>query len=413
MRDWLRVALALTGLGWGANQFASLLAVYRVEDGVSHELVTGMFATYVAGLAPALLVFAWLSQHVGKRTVIRPALLLSVVSTVLLILGSETSWLLFAGRLTAGLAIGAAMGAGTAWLKELSADAPAGTGARRATIALSSGFALGPLVAGAIAHWLPYPQVLPYVVHLVGMLGVVALAWNTPEADRSDHPTPTIRQVLAHLDAPWFWHVLLPSAPWVFAAGTASFVIAPSLLAGDWSGSPLLVGIGAGVTLGTGVFVQPSIRRFGAGRPTAVLPLGMALTAVGLAMVTAIAVTGVAWLLLPVWLVLGAAYGTVLVGGLGLVERRTPMALMAPSNAVFYVLTYIGFIAPYWVALLTAWFSAAQVLGAGALLAAIICVSSTLRRRAMLPPRDDPDGLPSDLGQANSSTSGTTSAIES
>lgn len=380
MRDWLRVALALTGLGWGANQFAALLAVYRVEDGVSEQLVTGMFATYVAGLAPALLVFAWLSQHVGKRTVIRPALLLSVASTLMLILGSETEWLLFAGRLAAGLAIGAAMGAGTAWLKELSADAPVGTGARRATIALSSGFALGPLVAGAVAHWLPYPQVLPYVVHLVGMIGIVALAWNTPEADRSDHPTPTIRAVLAHLDAPWFWHVLLPSAPWVFAAGTASFVIAPSLLEGGWSGSPLLVGVGAGVTLGTGVFIQPSIKRFGANRPVAVLPLGMALTAVGLGLVTLVAVTGIVWLLVPVWLVLGAAYGTVLVGGLGLVERRTPVELMAPSNAVFYVLTYVGFIAPYWVALLAAWFTRTQILGAGALLAAVICVSLTLRR---------------------------------
>lgn len=386
MRDWLRVALALTGLGWGANQFASLLAVYRVEDGVSEQVVTGMFATYVAGLAPALLVFAWLSQHVGKRTVIRPALLLSVASTVMLILGSEVEWLLFAGRLAAGLAIGAAMGGGTAWLKELSADAPVGTGARRATIALSSGFALGPLVAGAIAHWLPAPQVLPYLVHLVGMLVVVVLAWNTPEADRSDHATPSIRQVLGHLDAPWFWHVLLPSAPWVFAAGTASFVIAPTLLEGNWSGSPILVGIGAGVTLGTGVFIQPTIRRFGAGRPTAVLPIGMALTAVGLALVTLIALTGTAWLLLPVWLVLGAAYGTVLVGGLGLVERRTPMPLMAASNAVFYVLTYVGFIAPYWVALLGEWFSRAQILGAGALLAAAICISLTLRRRVITVP---------------------------
>ncbi len=390
MRDWLRVALALTGLGWGANQFAALLVVYRVEDGVSEQLVTGMFATYVAGLAPALLVFAWLSQHVGKRTIVRPALLLSMVSTTLLVLGSDTEWLLFAGRLTAGLAIGAAMGAGTAWIKELSADAPVGTGARRATIALSSGFALGPLVAGAVAYWLPYPQVLPYLVHLLGMAVVIALAWNAPERDRSDHATPSIRAVLNHLDAPWFWHVLLPTAPWVFAAGTSSFVIAPSLLAGAWSGSPLLVGIGAGATLGTGVLIQPTIRRFGTDRPTAVLPVGLVLTTVGLVLVAVLAVTGAVWLLVPIWLVLGAAYGTVLVGGLGLVERRTPVELMAPTSAVFYVLTYVGFIAPYWVALLAAWFSPAQVLGAGALLAAILGISSTVRRRvAAVAPVDE------------------------
>lgn len=401
MRDWLRVALALTGLGWGANQFASLLAVYRTQDGASEQLVTGLFATYVAGLAPALLIAAWLSQHVGKRTVIRPALLLSVLSTLMLILGSENEWLLFAGRLAAGVAIGAAMGPGTAWLKELSTDAPTGTGARRATIALSSGFALGPLVAGAVAQWLPGPQVLPYVVHLIGMIGVVALAWGTPEADRSDHPTPSIRAVLVHLDAPWFWHALVPSAPWVFAAGTVSFLIAPSLVDSAWAGSPILVGVAAGVTLGTGVLIQPTVRRFGTAHSHVVLPLGMALATVGLALVTLLAVTGLAWLLLPVWLILGAAYGTTLVGGLGLVERRTPIPLMAPTNAVFYVLTYVGFIAPYWVALLTTWFTKPQILGAGAVLAAVICVSLVVRRHVTR-------HLP-----ANSLTSGTTSAIES
>lgn len=402
MRDWLRVSLALTGLGWGANQFAALLAVYRTQDGISEQVVTGMFATYVAGLAPALLVAAWLSQHVGKRTVIRPALLLSVFSTLLLILGSQAEWLLFAGRLAAGVAIGAAMGPGTAWLKELSADAPPGTGARRATIALSSGFALGPLVSGAIAEWLPAPQVLPYVVHLVGMVGIAALAWGAPEADPSDHPTPSIRAVLVHLDAPWFWHALLPSAPWVFAAGTAGFVLAPSLVHGGWSGSPVLAGVSAGVTLGTGVLVQPSIRRLGAAHSHVVLPLGLALTTVGLVLVTLLAVTGSAWFLLPVWLVLGAAYGTNLVGGLGLVERRTPIPLMAPTNAVFYVLTYVGFIAPYWVALLTAWFTKPQILGAGAVLAAIISLSLGIRRRATVtgPVPEDPAGPPlgEDLG---------------
>lgn len=375
MRDWLRVALALTGLGWGANQFASVLAVYRIQDGASEQLVTGLFATYVAGLAPALLIAAWLSQHVGKRTVIRPALLLSVLSTLLLILGSQTEWLLFAGRLAAGVAIGAAMGPGTAWLKELSADAPPGTGARRATIALSSGFALGPLVAGAVAQWLPGPQVLPYVIHLVGMIGVVALAWGTPEADRSDHPTPSIRAVLVHLDAPWFWSSLVPSAPWVFAAATVSFLIAPSLVDSVWAGSPILIGVAAGVTLGTGVLIQPAVRRLGVAHSHLVLPLGMALATVGLASVTLLAVTGVVWLLPAVWLILGAAYGTTLVGGLVLVERRTPVPLMAPTNAVFYVLTYVGFVAPYWVALLTAWFTRPQILGAGAVLAAVICVS--------------------------------------
>ena len=73
----------------------------------------------------------------------------------------------------AGLASGAAFGPGTTWIKELSED---GAGARRAAGALSAGFGGGPLVAGAMAQWLPAPAVVPYVAHLV-VVAVAALVF--------------------------------------------------------------------------------------------------------------------------------------------------------------------------------------------------------------------------------------------
>src|SRR5699024_12425080 len=54
--SWLRVALAVFAVGWGANQFAPLLYLYRTAQGLSQSEVTAMFSVYVVGLLPALLV---------------------------------------------------------------------------------------------------------------------------------------------------------------------------------------------------------------------------------------------------------------------------------------------------------------------------------------------------------------------
>ena len=70
-RTWRRVAAAMLAAGWGANQFAPMLLVYREQRGLSEQLVTGMFAAYVGGLVPALLAAAWVSQHTGKRPLVR------------------------------------------------------------------------------------------------------------------------------------------------------------------------------------------------------------------------------------------------------------------------------------------------------------------------------------------------------
>ena len=152
---WLRVAAAMFAVGWGANQFAAMLQVYRDEDGASAEAVTALFGAYAFGLIPALLIFGPISDRIGRRRIMRPVLVLSTVATVILIVGGDQMWLLLLGRLAAGVASGAAFAPGTAWIKELSADHAPGTGARRATLALSGGFGSGPLVAGSVRPMAP------------------------------------------------------------------------------------------------------------------------------------------------------------------------------------------------------------------------------------------------------------------
>lgn len=332
-------------VGWGANQFAAMLLVYRDEDGASSEAVTALFGAYALGLIPALLIVAPISDRIGRRVILRPVLVLSIIATVILIVGGDNLALLLLGRLLAGIASGAAFAPGTAWIKELSTDRPAGTGARRAAWALSAGFGSGPLVAGIVAQWLPAPTVLPYVPHLVLMVLIVAVSWNAPEVQTTpvgSGPRRATEVWTAMRSRPFLLGVVL-TAPWVFGAATISFATLPTFV--DIAAAPVaVVGSLAGLTLWTGVAVQPIGKRLG--DPRRIIIVGLLAAAAGLMTGIFLSATGQAWLVVPAAMLLGTAYGLILVGGLTTVEALAHPDDLGTLNAVFYSLTYIGFSAP-------------------------------------------------------------------
>lgn len=380
---WLRVAAALFAVGWGANQFAAMLLVYREENGASTEAVTALFGAYALGLIPALLLVAPLSDRIGRRKVIRPVLVLSVVATVVLLLGGDNATVLLLGRLAAGIASGAAFAPGTAWVKELSASEPPGTGARRATWALSAGFGSGPLVAGIAAQWLPAPTVLPYVPHLVLMAFVLAISWNAPEPTmtRSHDETRRRSEVWQAIRSRPFALGITLTAPWVFGAAATAFATVPTFV--EIGFAPIAVtGALCGLTLWTGVAVQPLGRRLG--DPRLVITAGLGAAAAGLLVGLLLASTGVAWLVLPTAVLLGTSYGLILVGGLTTVEGLAHADDLGTLNAVFYSLTYVGFAAPLVSTLILQQLSAEalMLIGVGVIALTAPIVVMSLERRA-------------------------------
>ena len=351
-RSWVPTALAVFAVGWGANQFSPLLSLYRTDQGLSQSDVTAMFSVYIVGLLPALLVAGRWSDRNGRRVLMRPVLILSLVSTVVMLLGPQDPLWLFLGRFLAGVASGAAFGAGSAWVRELSVDAPPGTGARRAAIALSGGFGLGGLVAGLIGEWAPAPMLSPYVPHLV--LGAVALvaAWNAADPyvpPEQSEPAPLIpasagtRRFLLGV-APWAWLV--------FGCASMSFAVLADLLGGDAGLPTAYAGVMVGVTLGSGVLIQPVIRRLAQTAPPSRPPIaGLLAATVGMAagaiLVASSELPGRAFWLLPIAVLLGIGYGTLLVAGLVEVEMQAGPRDHAGLVAVFYVIAYIGMGTPY------------------------------------------------------------------
>src|SRR6185295_6612548 len=154
-----------------------------------------LFAVYALGLTLGLLIGGPLSDRRGRRLVVLPGALLALAGTALLAAGANRFGLLAAGRLLVGLGSGAVFSGGTAWIQDLSSDAPPGTGARRATIALSAGFGGGPLIGGACAQWLARPSLTPYLVQAVALVCALALATKVPGGSRraphgATPPTP-------------------------------------------------------------------------------------------------------------------------------------------------------------------------------------------------------------------------------
>jgi hypothetical protein len=338
VKPWLRAAAAVLAVGWGANQFSPLLIVYRDLDHLSSSLVAAVFGAYVVGLIPALLVGARLSAKLGRRGVMRPVLVLSALASVILIVGADDLWLLAIGRLAAGVASGAAFGPGSAWIKELSEDG----GARRAAGALSAGFGGGPLVAGVLAQWLPAPAVVPYLAHLVVVAIAAVLSWNAPETSPASARRVRLGKALRH---PEFLRRVVPSAPLVFAAATTSFAVLPTVL--PVPGVPIASsGAIAGLTLGSGLVVQPLARRLER-RGGSVLTFGLVLAVVGFLCAALSVGLGAVILLVPTAIVLGTGYGMLLVGGLSRVEALATAEELAGVTAVFYCLAYVGFAAPY------------------------------------------------------------------
>jgi len=345
---WFGAAAGMFAVAWGSNQFVSLLVAYKSDRGISTAVNDGLFGIYALALIVALLLCGPAADLWGRAWIVRAAVAVSLVATVLLMAGTNSTPLLFAGRFVAGAASGAIFAAGTAWVKELSAGAE-GSGARRAALALSLGFGLGPLVAGIVAQWAPHPLVLAYLPHLVITTIALPLAWRVPETLR---PTAAGVGYVARLRVPAAGHrrfvrVVLPAAPWVFAAPSIAFAILPSLVSGHVGGYPLLFSaVIAALTLGTGVAIQPLARRLDhPGQVTGAL-LGLAVIVVGTLVGAAAADRAAPVLVVIAAVPLGAGYGLGLVSGLLETQRIAGPDELAGLTAVYYSLTYVGFALP-------------------------------------------------------------------
>jgi predicted MFS family arabinose efflux permease len=170
----LLVAAAFLVTMLGATLPTPLYPLYQQELGFGGLMVTVVFAMYAVGVLAALLVVGRLSDEVGRRAVLLPALGVAAASSLAFLVPHSLA-ALFVGRLLSGVSAGAFTGVATAMLIDL---APAEGRARAGLLAAVVnvlGLGLGPVVAGVLADYAPYPLVLPYLLH-VALVALAAVA---------------------------------------------------------------------------------------------------------------------------------------------------------------------------------------------------------------------------------------------
>jgi len=376
-------------VGWGANQFSSLLLAYKLDRGLSDGTGDALFGVYALGLIPALLLLGPISDARGRRAITCGAGALSGLATCALIAGEHALVWLYVGRLLAGVASGAAFAAGTAWVKELSvaphdAGADAEAGARRAAIAISAGFGLGPLVAGLLAEWAPHPLLVAYLPHLAVVALVLVPGLRAPDTvtPQPNHEVAQRSVLVPSARTRRFRMIVSPSAPWVFVAPSVAFAVVPAMIAAELGSFQIgFAALTAALTLAIGVLIQPFARRLDRRSPGRGLLGGLAATLAGLAL-AALAVALGSWpLALPADMLLGTGYGLCLVSGLLEVQALAAPGELASLTAIFYALTYVGFAAPLAIAELEHLMRPAVVLISGAgLLALVLAAVATAMR---------------------------------
>jgi len=345
---WLIAAVFTVAMAFSTVP-APLYPLYQRRDGFSAFTVTIVFAVYAVGVVTSLLLAGHVSDWIGRRRVLIPALGLEGLAAVLFLVWPALPGLLVA-RLVNGLAIGMITATATAHLHDLHSASRPGAGPGRfevvSTAANIGGLGAGTLVAGFLAQFAGAPLRTPYLVFLVLiLLGVVAvgLTPETVEDRRGQFRYRPQRIRVAGSDRPAYL-VAAASAFMAFAIFGLFTSLAPGFVAGTLhEPSRLLAGVIVFVVFGAAALAQTAANRIG---PGVRLALGLAGQATGLVVLAA----GMKTASLPAFLiggaVAGAGAGVLFKAAVGAVAAMAADDVRGEALAGLFLIAYTGTIVP-------------------------------------------------------------------
>jgi MFS family permease len=160
---WLVAFSLLTAMAFSAVP-SPLYPLYQHRDHFSTFMVTVVFAVYAVGVVISLLLAGHVSDWVGRKRVLIPALALEAIAAVLFLLWPQLPVLIVA-RLINGVSMGLITATATAHLHELHTRHRPGAAPTRfemvSTAANIGGLGVGPLVAGFLAQDVTQPLRVP------------------------------------------------------------------------------------------------------------------------------------------------------------------------------------------------------------------------------------------------------------
>ncbi|MEV8536690.1 MFS transporter [Streptomyces sp. NPDC051211] len=322
-----------------------LYSLYQEKFGFSELMVTVVYAVYAFGVIGVLLLAGNASDIVGRRPMLLAGLGFAAASAVCFLCATGLGWL-YAGRLLSGLSAGLFTGAATAYVMELAPYGGASRATFVATAANMGGLGCGPLLAGLLAQYAPWPLYLPFTVHLVLVAGSAVVLLRLAETVGERRPLSTVRPQRPALP---------PQVRAVFGpAAIASFVgfalfgvftsVSPAFLAQSLGvHNHAVSGLVVALAFFASTAGQLAVGRVGVGRS---LPLGCAGLLAGLALLAG----ALRWDLLPLVvlsaLVGGIGQGLAFRGALSAVAAASPADRRAAVISTLFVVAYAGISVP-------------------------------------------------------------------
>ncbi|WP_112678139.1 MFS transporter [Micromonospora saelicesensis] len=348
-RGFWAIALAfLTAMAF-CTVPAPLYPLYMARDGFSTFMGTIVFAVYAVGVVISLLLAGHVSDWVGRKKILIPALALELVAAALF-LGDPSLPVLLVARLVSGLGIGLITATATAYLQELHAAHRPGSSRQRfemvSTAANIGGLGVGALVAGVLAQYVDAPLRTPYLVFAVLLtVSIVAVALS-PETveERLVKPIYRPQRISAdHGDRAGY----LAAA----AAGFASFAVfglftsvAPGFVAGALHlPSRALAGTIVFAVFGGAAVAQTLTSRLAA---PAKVRLGLLAQAVGVPVLLVGMHTASLSVFLVGGVVAGIGAGVLFKAAVGAVAAMAAPAQRGEALAGLFLIGYLGMILP-------------------------------------------------------------------
>lgn len=330
----------------GGTLPAPLYVLWQARDGFGSATVTLVFAAYSAGILLTLLLVGRLSDAVGRRPLLVPALGCSALSSVVFAAGGALPSL-YVGRLLSGVSVGLVTSAATAALSEH--EARAGGRPRRAvavsTAANLGGLAVGAVLAGALAEYVGAPTRTVFVLHAVLAALAAAALLATRETVQRDGPVRLRPQRLVLPGAARGAFAIAGPAGFLSLAVTGLFSsLGPGFVVSALGNrNHLVAGVVAGSVFAAATVVQlalPGVAPLpGVRAGLVVMPVGLLLTVLGLgAPSLALLLAGAA--------VGGSGVGLAFRGAIALLSAAVPPERRAEVLTSVFVAAYAGLSVP-------------------------------------------------------------------
>lgn len=366
-----------------------LYPLYEARDGFAALMVTVIFASYGFGVMAGLYFAGHISDYLGRRRILLATVVSELVSCLMFVFLKDVTSLLIA-RFICGAGIGALTSTATAHLAELRGVGAPNEDGRRASLVASAvntgGLALGPLVGGILAQWLPHPLTLTYVVFLVvfALVGVVVLL--APETVERPDQRPAYRPQQVSVSPEVRGEFI---AAGLAVAGAFSVLGFFTSLTGSVLGEVMhvhsLVVTGAVVfgAMGASSVSQVALHML---RPRPKLQAGIGFIAVGLVVVAIGALVASLTVFTIGGVVSGLGIGLIFASCIAAAIRMADPARRGETVAGMFLAAYVGITAPVIACgVLLTWVPTATLVACFAVLIIVIVSASTGRMLKFTP----------------------------